>query len=382
MVSTWMGVATLLYTENWSTHGKSLLQKVLVNKDTWPSAKSMFSVWEHLSRLQENNSTIVVMSWWCNLDNGDMENHPAISIARHFFFLSQWHSYIRRPSLPGLVPILPPTVCWYGVVSIAVRWSGHAVCWSGHCMLELSLYAGCWVVTVRWSGHCTLELSLYAGVVTVRWSDHCTLEWSLYVGVITVRWSGHCTLEWSLYVGVVTVRWSGHCTLEWSLYAGVVTVRWVLSGHCTLEWSLYAGVVTVRWSGHCTLEWSLYAGVITVRWSDHCTLEWSLYVGVITVCWSCHCTLEWSLYAGVVTVRWSGHCTLGAEWSLYAGCCCCVVQFLSSVMYLIKHTQIGLIVVWIYLRYKLLTRVWFSEGEGSCAKSSGMWPIPKYFSKL
>ena len=121
-----------------------------------------------------------------------------------------------------------------------------------------------------------------------------------------------------------------HC-LVWFPYCLLQCVGMEL---CLLQ---YAGVVM------------LYVGVVTVCWSCHCTLgaEWSLYAGVVTVRWvlSGHCTLELSLYAGVVTVRWSGHCTLGAEWSLYAGCCCCVVQFLSSVMYLIKHTQIGLIVV-------------------------------------
>ena len=26
----------------------------------------------------KNNSTIAIMSWWCNLGNGDMENHPFV----------------------------------------------------------------------------------------------------------------------------------------------------------------------------------------------------------------------------------------------------------------------------------------------------------------
>ena len=80
-----------------------------------------------------------------------MENHPAISIARHFFY-------------PNGIHILQDL---------------HCLVWFPYCLLQC------------------------VGM------ESCLLEWSLYVGVVTVRWvlSGHCTLEWSLYVGVVTVRW-------------------------------------------------------------------------------------------------------------------------------------------------------------------------------
>ena len=32
----------------------------------------------------KNNPTIVIMSWWCNLGNGDMENQPSDAHSEQF----------------------------------------------------------------------------------------------------------------------------------------------------------------------------------------------------------------------------------------------------------------------------------------------------------
>ena len=66
-------------------------------------------------KYMKNNSTIVIMSWWCNLGNGDMENHPPQ----------------EKEGVCSRVPIHPCGVCYHnfkGNYKVWINWETTSSC--------------------------------------------------------------------------------------------------------------------------------------------------------------------------------------------------------------------------------------------------------------